>query len=135
MLQRHPDHWKDPETFWPERWLDKEATAQRHCFVHNPFSGGGRNCIGQRFAQIEAKLIIANLVKAFDIRLAPCMADQEMSFSLFLTMKSKTPIKICVVQPRGCVQGRCHLDWKMSSRVKEMVVGPISTFKCVSRIV
>ena len=101
MLQRHPDHWKDPETFWPERWLDKEAMAQRHRFVHNPFSGGGRNCIGRRFAQIEAKLIIANLVKAFEIRLAPCMADQEISFSSFLTMKSKTPIKICV-QPRGC---------------------------------
>jgi cytochrome P450 len=99
LLHRHPDHWERSDEFQPERWLDKDAMDRRHKFSFLPFSAGGRNCIGQRFAEIEAKLIIANIARAFLILVAPCTLDQEITFTSFVTMKSKPPIKI-IVKPR-----------------------------------
>lgn len=98
LLHRHPDHWSNPDDFIPERWLNKGDCASRHRFCFLPFSAGGRNCIGQRFAEIESKLIVANIARAFIVRLAPSMRDQEIAFTLFLTLKSKPPVRIRVQQ-------------------------------------
>jgi cytochrome P450 len=96
LLHRHPDHWSNPLMFTPERWLNNEETDARHKFCYLPFSAGGRNCIGQRFAQIEANLILANIIRAFSIQLAPSLRDKEVEFTSFGTMKGKPAVKICV---------------------------------------
>ncbi|GBO30401.1 Cytochrome P450 3A16 [Araneus ventricosus] len=55
-----PDPWKfDPERFSPENKKNINSTA------YMPFGIGKRNCIGARFAQLEAKLAIFRLVKQF----------------------------------------------------------------------
>jgi cytochrome P450 len=96
LLHRHPDHWSNPLMFTPERWLNNEETDARHKFCYLPFSAGGRNCIGQRFAQIEANLILANIIRAFSIQLAPSLRGKEVEFTAFGTMKGKPAVKICV---------------------------------------
>ena len=60
----NPDHFSDPNTFDPERFL-KEKHDQN--FVFTPFSAGGRNCIGQHLALIEAKVILARILSAFRV--------------------------------------------------------------------
>ena len=99
LLNRHPDHFTKPEEFIPERWFDKEECNKRHKFCFIPFSAGGRNCVGQRFAEMEAKLIIAKICRTFHVRLAPCMDGKEITFNNFISMKSKPRIHI-QVQPR-----------------------------------
>lgn len=96
LLHRHPDHWSNPLDFTPERWLNNEETDARHKFCFLPFSAGGRNCIGQRFAQMEANLILANIIRAFSIQLAPSLRDKEVEFTAFGTMKGKPAVKICI---------------------------------------
>jgi cytochrome P450 len=96
LLHRHPDHWSNPLDFTPERWLNNEETDSRHKFCYLPFSAGGRNCIGQRFAQIEANLILANIIRAFSIQLAPSLRGKDINFTAFGTMKGKPAVKICV---------------------------------------
>ena len=96
LIHRHPDHWTDPDDFLPERWLDEEANNKRHKFAFIPFSAGGRNCIGQRFAEMEAKLIVANIARSFLITLADSMKDKEIFFTNFIALKSNPPIEICV---------------------------------------
>jgi cytochrome P450 len=98
LLNRHPDYFKDPDEFIPDRWLDKDECTARHKFCFIPFSAGGRNCVGQRFAEIEAKLMVANICRAFVITLAPCMNDKEIGFANFISMKSKPLIQIQVQQ-------------------------------------
>ena len=98
LLHRHPDYWSSPDDFCPERWLNEDVCAARHRFCFLPFSAGGRNCVGRRFAEVEAKLIVAKIARAFTIRLAPCMREKEVTFTNFVTMKSKPQIKICVQQ-------------------------------------
>lgn len=99
LLHRHPDHWPKPLEFLPERWLDTDANNARHrcCFL--PFSVGGRNCIGQSFAQTEAKLIISLLVKNFEIHLPDHIRNKKIAFGGIGTMKSVPAVEI-TVKPR-----------------------------------
>eukprot|EP00977_Amphora_coffeiformis_P003749 scaffold742_cov165-Amphora_coffeaeformis.AAC.25 len=100
LLERHPKYWDDPETFRPERWINVSAEEQeRRKFAFLPFSAGARNCIGQRFATLEAQLILAPLVRAFQIFIAPSQKDTNHTFTAFGTMKAKPDLRI-VVQSR-----------------------------------
>ena len=69
LTHRDPAHWEDPDTFDPERFLPERA-AGRPKLAYVPFGAGGRQCIGNHFAMMEAQLITAMLVQRFKPRLA-----------------------------------------------------------------
>ncbi|KAJ1359998.1 hypothetical protein KIN20_018851 [Parelaphostrongylus tenuis] len=63
----HFDHnlWgEDADKFYPERWLN---TTERPLVAFLPFGIGPRQCIGIRLAMMEIKLVLAHLLKQFDI--------------------------------------------------------------------
>ncbi|KAF3763603.1 cytochrome P450 [Cryphonectria parasitica EP155] len=66
-------NWAKPFEYHPERWIDGQnaefAADQREAM--QPFSYGPRNCIGRNLAYAEMRTIIARLVFAFDLKLAP----------------------------------------------------------------
>jgi cytochrome P450 len=93
LLHRHPNYWKDPEEFHPERWMgEAHPSSHKHAFM--PFSKGPRNCIGYYFAEMEAKMLMAPLIRRFSFRLAPSIRNSDFTFSLFITMKTKPGLKI-----------------------------------------
>ncbi|CAG7784925.1 unnamed protein product [Allacma fusca] len=71
IYQVHHDsqYWPEPDTFDPERF-SKENISKRHPCAYQPFGQGPRNCIGNRFALLESKAVIAHLVLNF--KLEPC---------------------------------------------------------------
>lgn len=95
LLHRHPNYWEDPETFKPERWMGTEHPSS-HKYAFMPFSNGPRNCIGSYFAELEAKLIMAPLIRQFSFNVAPSLRDTDFTFTTSITMKSKPFLKISI---------------------------------------
>jgi cytochrome P450 len=68
-LHRRPELWGNPEGFDPDRFLPERKKA-RPRFAYLPFGAGPRVCIGAGFATLEAKAILAVLLRRFRFELA-----------------------------------------------------------------
>ena len=65
--------------FKPERFLQKANSlgdTARHPFAFIPFSAGARNCIGQKFAMMEMKIILSLLL--FNFEMVPSMETKKV---------------------------------------------------------
>ena len=67
-IHMNPDLW-DPEPvdqFVPERFLP-ERKGNRHPMAYLPFGAGPKNCIGMRFAIMEAKMALINMMQQYSV--------------------------------------------------------------------
>jgi len=82
-LHRDPSVWKDPEVFDPERFAPG-AEDKIPEYAWRPFGTGGRSCIGQHFAMVEATTALALILKHFEIK---GDADYKLRVKETLTLK------------------------------------------------
>lgn len=66
ITQRGTKYFDDPLEYRPERWT-AELRKSLPRFAYFPFGGGPRICIGNRFAMMEAMLLLGTIVRRFDI--------------------------------------------------------------------
>lgn len=69
LIQRHPDLWKDPDRFNPDRFAAGQL-RDRHELAMLPFSAGPRKCIGELFARIEMQIHLIAIAKELRLRCA-----------------------------------------------------------------
>ena len=67
ILHRHAHRWDEPDAFRPERFL---AGSPPPRFGYLPFGAGPRVCVGAQFGMAEAVLVLAALVRQFELSLA-----------------------------------------------------------------
>ncbi len=65
-----PRYWQDPENFDTERFT-KANEKLRTPFTFLPFGGGPRGCIGGNYAMLQILMILRDLLRTYDFRLAP----------------------------------------------------------------
>lgn len=59
------EYWDKPEQFDPARFSPDRAEHKRHAYCWIPFSGGAHMCIGLHFADMQIKLVMAELLKRY----------------------------------------------------------------------
>ena len=86
-------HWKDPEAFLPERWLDENGQYlyQQNGFV--PFSMGRRSCIGESFVKHELHMLTTLLLQNYTLEPTPgYRVNLETSESLNVAPEAQPPL-------------------------------------------
>ncbi|GMT21309.1 hypothetical protein PFISCL1PPCAC_12606, partial [Pristionchus fissidentatus] len=89
-IHRNEAVYENCQSFDPDRFLP-ERSVNRHAFDYIPFSAGPRNCIGQRFASYEQKVVLSWLLRRYRF---------ECGMKLF----DNPPMSEAVLRPKhGCL--------------------------------
>ncbi|KAK7579876.1 hypothetical protein V9T40_000505 [Parthenolecanium corni] len=97
QLHRSREHFKNPNKFDPSHFFPHEV-QNRNPFAYIPFSAGPRNCLGQKFAMLELKIILSQIFRNFEVESLQkmedmkCMPDIVLRPELGVQMKMKKRI-------------------------------------------
>lgn len=88
VIHRHPDYWKDPDKFKPDRFIRRPVP-----FTYIPFGAGPHACVGGNLAMVEGPLILATLLRS--IRLSVIGRSVPQPFP-GLTLRMRQPLRLAV---------------------------------------
>src|SRR6516162_10105060 len=88
LLHRHPNFWKNPETFDPDRFAP-EHEAERPRFAYMPFAAGPRHCIGETFALYEMLEHLYKVARRYRLRYVP---DKPLELEAQINLRTRHPL-------------------------------------------
>ena len=88
LLHRHPQFWKDPESFRPERFAPVHE-AERPRFAYMPFAAGPRHCIGETFALYEMLMHLYKVARHYRLVYLP---DKPLELEAQINLRTRHPL-------------------------------------------
>src|ERR1700734_1960582 len=95
-------YWQNPENFDTERFT-KANDKLRTPFTFLPFGGGPRGCIGGNYAMLQILMILSDLLRRYDFRLAP---GQTIEARPMVILRPKHGIRMTftnAIAPARCI--------------------------------
>ncbi|NKE34736.1 cytochrome P450 [Natronococcus sp. JC468] len=93
VVHRDPRWYDDPLAFRPERWTD-EMESDLPKLAYFPFAAGPRRCIGDRFAMLEARLILATIYQDYHLELVPGTENLDLMATITARPKDEIPMTV-----------------------------------------
>lgn len=96
-IGRDPECWKNPEEFFPERFVGSSIDFNGQDFAFIPFGAGRRGCPGIHLGVVMVELALANLVYHFNWELPDGMKKEDINIEVKpgITMHKKN--ELCLV--------------------------------------
>nr|XP_056706861.1 cholesterol 24-hydroxylase-like [Euleptes europaea] len=94
IMGRMEKFFKDPQLFDPDRF-GKDRSKPYYSYF--PFSLGPRSCIGQTFAQMETKVVMAKFLQRFEFQLVPPQSFKILDTGTFRPLDGL----VCRLTPRN----------------------------------
>jgi cytochrome P450 len=88
LLHRHPQFWKEPHAFRPERF-DAEHESERPRFAYIPFAAGPRHCIGESLALYEMLMHLYKVARHYRLQLA---SDEPIELEAQINLRTRKPL-------------------------------------------
>ncbi|KAF7333636.1 hypothetical protein MSAN_02406600 [Mycena sanguinolenta] len=99
-IHRDPRNFSpSPDKYIPDRWLAKDNDSE---FVTNddafiPFSTGPANCVGKNLAMLEIRMVVAHIMRAFELQFSDGYDTQRWEEDLkdyFVMQKGSLPVNL-----------------------------------------
>ena len=99
-MGRDSSIWPNPNSFVPERFLDREINFKGRNFELIPFGAGRRMCPGLPLANRTVHLVLASLLRNYDWKLANGLKPEEMNMveKFGLTLKRVQPLEVIPIK-------------------------------------
>ncbi len=90
-VHRHPEFWVEPDRFDPDRF-SAENSQHRESWSYVPFAAGQRQCIGNTFSLVETVVLLAQLLRRFDVEVGPGL--EKVKPVAVVTVRPDRPVMI-----------------------------------------
>ncbi|XP_011211871.2 cytochrome P450 4d1 [Bactrocera dorsalis] len=97
VFGRQSEVFAEPNAFKPERFetVACENNSKLNPYIFTSFSAGPRSCVGQKYAILQMKVSIVNILLSFDLTFVGD-ATYELKLSNELTMRTKDPLMFTI---------------------------------------
>ncbi|XP_078335349.1 putative cytochrome P450 49a1 [Crassostrea virginica] len=90
VISSDENFFPDPLAYRPERWMRGSPLRRTiHPFAVLPFGFGRRNCIGQRFAELQMHIFIVKLLQRYSVSLESSDEKLPFHYTIFATPSRK----------------------------------------------
>ena len=83
----NPENFKDAAKYMPERWL--KPTTPHSPMLVAPFGAGKRICPGKRFVELGLQLVLAKIIREFEI-----VVDGKLDLQFEFILAPKSPVSL-----------------------------------------
>ncbi|CAJ2639994.1 unnamed protein product [Trifolium pratense] len=80
-IGRDPNHWDDPDKFYPERFIESSVDYKGNNFEFIPFGAGRIMCPGVMFGLVNVEYPLALLMYYFDWKLSNAKKNEDLDMS------------------------------------------------------